>query len=493
MAGPTVGEDPAGYVAGERSARDAGESHRAGEPPRAGESPRAGERPWASEPPRAGGEARGPRATSATDEGPLARLQVELAGLAEEALADDVDDETLLASVTALQRLQSAVEAERLRRLAELTRREAHVGRARSAEELAAEALGSTRGHARGQVRTAAALRLLPRTRATYATGALDAAKIRLARRLAEEITDARERGQPVAADAHDQLDALVATRGPEASWAELRRLLDRWTRRAVPELLADRERNAHARRFLHTRQGPDGLRLSARLDVRGGTLVLTALDALSRLHGPEDERTYEQRRADALAALAEGYLDAGDLPQRARQRPHLLLLADREALGDDPDAPAPLLDGYGPVSGPLARQIADDAATTLVLRDDQGVPDAVGRTQRYPNRALRVRVTTRDEGCVGCSAPINRCQFHHIVPWHHGGPTTVDNLCLLCPACHHKLHHYGWRVEAARTGAYWLAPPPGRGHGPGGRDAAGDHPSDPSDPSDPPSRRRTG
>lgn len=420
-----------------------------------------------------------------------------VATLTTQPLDGTVDDDALLDSIACLRRLQSAVEAEALRRLGELDRRKAHVGRARSTEELAAETLNATRGHARHQVRTAAALRQLPHTLQAYAAGRLDAAKIRHARCLVEEIDDARRRGQPIADDALEQLDAQLAHKAPETPLAELRRDLDRWTRRAVPELLADRERNAHARRFLHTTQGPDGLRITGLLDMRAGMMLLTALASLSGKHGPDDDRTYEQRQADAVGALAEGHLDAGDLPEIARQRPHLLLVADQRALEGDPDAPAPLLDGHGPVSTQMARQISDDAVATLALNDDEGAPNAVGRTQRYPNRALRVKVTVRDEGCVGCRAPINRCQFHHIVPWHQSGPTELENLCLLCPACHHKLHHYKWRIVDGEERRFQLAPPkkgrgePGEARGEPG-DGRGERGDDASEPGGDAMRRRT-
>jgi hypothetical protein len=34
------------------------------------------------------------------------------------------------------------------------------------------------------------------------------------------------------------------------------------------------------------------------------------------------------------------------------------------------------------------------------------------------------------------------------VIAWEHGGPTRLDNLVLLCRACHRLIHHAGWDVK---------------------------------------------
>ncbi len=63
----------------------------------------------------------------------------------------------------------------------------------------------------------------------------------------------------------------------------------------------------------------------------------------------------------------------------------------------------------------------------------------------------LRAQVHQRDRGrCAYCRTPealtITAFEIDHIVPLSAGGQTTLDNLCLTCPACN--------RFKAARQTA---------------------------------------
>jgi hypothetical protein len=64
------------------------------------------------------------------------------------------------------------------------------------------------------------------------------------------------------------------------------------------------------------TRTPDDGGRFEAKLDKVGAKTVLAALAPLAAPHHADDDRTPEQRRADALVELARRSLDAGDLPE---------------------------------------------------------------------------------------------------------------------------------------------------------------------------------
>jgi HNH endonuclease len=53
-------------------------------------------------------------------------------------------------------------------------------------------------------------------------------------------------------------------------------------------------------------------------------------------------------------------------------------------------------------------------------------------------------------------------CHAHHIQHWIDGGPTSLDNLLLLC-GHHQRLVHAGpWRVALRPTGQVDFVPPPG-------------------------------
>ena len=51
-------------------------------------------------------------------------------------------------------------------------------------------------------------------------------------------------------------------------------------------------------------------------------------------------------------------------------------------------------------------------------------------------------------------------CQSHHIIPWAVQGNTDIDDMCLLCSRCHHKVHDDRWVVRKKPTGKYHLKPP---------------------------------
>jgi hypothetical protein len=62
-----------------------------------------------------------------------------------------------------------------------------------------------------------------------------------------------------------------------------------------------------------------------------------------------------------------------------------------------------------------------------------------VQMTSRHVPRALRRRVWARDDGRCAFVGTLGRCpetsglQFHHVVPFAHGGPTTFENIQLRC------------------------------------------------------------
>ena len=60
----------------------------------------------------------------------------------------------------------------------------------------------------------------------------------------------------------------------------------------------------------------------------------------------------------------------------------------------------------------------------------------------------LRRLIQVRDNTCRTpyCDAPIRH--LDHIIPWHHGGPTTQANGAGLCEACNHTKETPGWNVR---------------------------------------------
>ena len=94
---------------------------------------------------------------------------------------------------------------------------------------------------------------------------------------------------------------------------------------------------------------------------------------------------------------------------------------------------------------------------------DAEGQVLEVGRRTRTISPALRRALLHRDRGCRFPGCGLRFCQGHHLRHWAHGGPTTLDNLALLCRFHHRAVHEEGYQVERAPDGALRFRRPDGR------------------------------
>jgi hypothetical protein len=246
---------------------------------------------------------------------------------------------------------------------------------------------------------------------------------------------------------------------------------------RLDPDGVLAGDNHAHERRWFDCEQSYGGdWFVQGQLDNEAGALVKAVIDAISHGLTPGETRSASQRRADALVELAATHLRVGDLRDVHGQRPHLTLTVSAEALRGDPDAAPAVLSGVGPIHPATARRIACDAVRTVVTvapaapSDDPAwtavgapvVPVAVSAAKRTIPAHLRTALTVRDKGCrfPGCDRPPAWTDGHHIVHWHDGGPTELDNLVSLCRNHHRRLHDESWRIHIA-DGIAVVEPPP--------------------------------
>ncbi|MBU4006925.1 MAG: HNH endonuclease, partial [Actinobacteria bacterium] len=187
-----------------------------------------------------------------------------------------------------------------------------------------------------------------------------------------------------------------------------------------------------------------------------------TAIEA----RDPLTEATAEQRRADALIALLEAARRSKPAPGVGVAR--IVVKLDYDKLKDAAAGAGILIAGGEPLSaGDLRRACCDAELVPVVLGSNSEVLD-VGRDHRLVTPPIRTALTQRDDGCVfpGCDVPDTLCDAHHIEPWWLGGPTSLDNLVLLCH------HHHGlvkpakfttrdqWEVRIADDDLPELIPP---------------------------------
>nr|WP_064570439.1 HNH endonuclease signature motif containing protein [Gordonia sp. LAM0048] len=168
---------------------------------------------------------------------------------------------------------------------------------------------------------------------------------------------------------------------------------------------------------------------------------------------GAEDRRTAEQRRADAFELILDQAAIGATLDTVGSPRTQLMLTIP--ATGDLATLP-----WTGSVSQATAKEVSCDGSLTEIILDSQGVPLQMGHTHRLYPAHLRKAVIVRDACCVKCGAPPSHTQVHHIRPWADGGPTDLDNGCLLCQRCHTQVHHHGWDIVMGFDRHPWLVPP---------------------------------
>ena len=181
------------------------------------------------------------------------------------------------------------------------------------------------------------------------------------------------------------------------------------------------------------------------------------------------DDRTVEQRRADALVdlLLTAGHRGARDprLRDRSVRDRHPLIqvtVALSTLLGIDEQAAD--LDGVGPIPAALARRLADDPTGTWrrLVTDPRGTLIDYGRSRYRPPARLRDFVTARDRTCrfPGCRQPARLGETDHRIAWADGGGTNQHNLHVLCLRHHHLKHETGWRVGILDNGdTEWITP----------------------------------
>ena len=223
----------------------------------------------------------------------------------------------------------------------------------------------------------------------------------------------------------------------------------------------AEEHQRQHQNRWASLVQDPDGSwRLSAYFDHCTGKRISIAFNQMVRNYrngttvygsGPIQGLTSPQRRADALANLITG--------EGAHERPSttLLVIADYDTVSREL-CNLRYDDGL-PVAADQIAKLAAEAKILPTIFNAEGDPLWLGRAERRASTGQRIVLAARDGGCVNCAAPAEGSEPHHIEWFIRGGPTDIDNLCLLCERCHHLVHDDGWQLHSD-DGQLQLRPP---------------------------------
>jgi len=243
----------------------------------------------------------------------------------------------------------------------------------------------------------------------------------------------------------------------------ELRKLGMEIRHREDPEGAARQAYRQHEKRRLRLFDHADGmLGLEGALPAPEGMKLRLCLESLIGIPAKGDERSQEQRHADALIELCGQAIGSGKLPRQAGRRPQLSVIV-RTQSGSEVAAE---LEGVGPISlGTLARLRGQDHVERKQKVDGRGVTLNFGRARRCHSENQRLEISTRYSRCVvgGCNVPIRDCEIHHAVPVAEGGDTNANQGVPLCRRKHHpQVTEGGYQLERTIDGEFELVAPPG-------------------------------
>ena len=338
-----------------------------------------------------------------------------------------------------------------------------------------------SRAEAASRVRAAAALsprismlgeRLeaqLPKVAALQAGGVVTVEKVTIVERAMATLA------RPgLDAEAVNTAEQLLADYAPVLEPTELKRFAMRVVDAADPDGAEPVDDQLQQdRRYVELRQRRDGMwQLRGTLTNTVGAQLTAILDPLAKprnsaiedengkLTQLPDERPYVQRLHDGLDEACGRLLKSKDQPSVAGVPASVIVTIDVEDLLAKAGL-AETADGSQLTSDQLLR-IADEAEIWPTITNRNGVPLALGRSQRLASKGQTMALIARDAGCSfpGCTHSASWCERHHIVDWIVGGLTDLNNLTLLCRYHHTHFLQKGWSCRINADGLpEWIPP----------------------------------
>jgi hypothetical protein len=262
-------------------------------------------------------------------------------------------------------------------------------------------------------------------------------------------------------------VESAVLPKAPEQVLANFKRSVRKALLKVAPKPAEERHDEAVTQRRVVRTPAADGMsEIWMLLPDTGATTFMTAIDALARRCNADDDRTADQRRADAAVQLALNTLHGSvsdELPREHGLRPSVQVTVALSTLLGFDEQPGELA-GSGPIPAAVARRIAADETATWrrLLTDERGHLVDYGRTTYRPPKDLADHVIARDRTCryPHCNRQARHCDLEHAIPWEDGGETNAENLNAICGRHHHGKHEAGWEPERQPDGSIeWTSP----------------------------------
>ncbi|MGH3503291.1 MAG: DUF222 domain-containing protein [Nocardioidaceae bacterium] len=384
-------------------------------------------------------------------------------------------DDELLAAIRDAERERRAVDARTLALLGEAENRGLATAKGYSSTRgLVCDLLSISRGEANRRLAVSGAVTgkrgiggetaapVLPTVGAALAEGAVSVEHVEVVEKFRASLP------ATVTGEAWEPAEKILADLARSVDPAALRRFADTQVRaRLDPDGVLPKEpRQAQPVRRLELHRRVDGAGWgSFDLDSEPFSQLDALLSAMTAPKptgtGQPDTRALDSRRGDALADILALAASHADRPAEGGDKPQLVVTTTLDDLRRG-QRPALLGAHDLPITASAARRVACDARVIpAVLGSSSEVLD-IGRATRTIPAAIRRAVVLRDGGCTfpSCDRPPAWTDCHHIRHWADGGPTSLDNLALLCNAHHRTMHHTGWDMRIAADGRPEFLPP---------------------------------
>jgi len=310
-----------------------------------------------------------------------------------------------------------------------------------------------------------AMLERLPEVAAVFRAGDIDYQTFQTIVFRTDLITD-----EQILARVDGQL-ALRVGRWPSMTRGSLSHAIDRVVAMADPDAMR-RTREKADDRAVSIWDTDSGIsEVTGRLFTTDAHALSRRLDVLIATVCPNDPRTHNQRRADALGALAAGAdrlacrcesTDCTAAPAPASPVVIHVVADQATAEGRNP-APGVVLGSDWLVPAEVIAELAKTARLQPLIHPADAPPEA----QYRPSAKLAAFIRARDLTCraPGCDVPASRCEVDHVIPWSEGGPTHASNLSCKCSTHHLVKTFWGWRDRQLPDGTLIWTLPSGQTH----------------------------
>ena len=260
---------------------------------------------------------------------------------------------------------------------------------------------------------------------------------------------------------------AVAAPRWPSMTRGNLSAAVDRIVARVDTDAVRRRKERVRDREIVIWEGGSGLYELAGAMFAHDGAVLDERLDQMAATVCAADPRTREQRRADALGALAlgrdrlgcrcgTGDCPAGGAPPAANVVIHVI--AEQATVAGRSDNPGHLIGSQDPL---IPAEVIAELAAQAKLRP-LVYPDTKPEPGYRPSRALADYVRCRDLTCraPGCDRPATHCDIDHTIAYADGGATHASNLKCLCRFHHLLKTFWGWRDKQLPDGTIiWTLP----------------------------------